>query len=176
MKEKWYGVYTKDNCENKVSDFLNRRQIENYYPKTKMIIKNKWTLLKKNSEKPLFPSYVFVKTDEEQLSFIKNSPGVINLLFWLGHPVVIQDSEIEIMKSISSENPDIRIQKTKINLKKINEGPKISSSEIDGIKTFKVTIRSIGYNMITQIESPKLTVISSLQNNYAIPSNTELLS
>ncbi len=174
MKAKWYGVYTKENCEKKVSEFLNRRHIENYYPS--IVVKNKWSLIKKISEKPVFPSYVFVRAVEEQLSSIRNFPGVINLLFWLGQPVIIQDSEIEIMKSISSENPDIRIQKTKINFRKINDGPKVSSIEIDGIRTFKVTIRSIGYHMITQMDSPRLTVISRLQNNYKISSETKLLN
>lgn len=173
MKAKWYGIYTKLSCEKKVSEILNRRHIENYYPA--LAEKNSWSFRKKNSEKPLFPSYVFVKVEEGQLESIRHFPGVINLLFWLGQPVVIQDSEIEIMKTISSENRDIIIQKTQINFNKINDGPKISSMEINGRKTFKVKLRSIGYQMITQIESPKLTIISAIQNNnYQMPPDAEL--
>ena len=165
MKAKWYGIYTRLNCEKKVSELLSRRHIENYYPAK--VVKTNWNFRKKNTEIPLFPCYVFVKAEEHQLELIRNFPDVINFLFWLGEPVVIQDSEIDIMKAISSENADIKIQKTQINLKKINDGPKVSSIEIDGIKTFKVTFNSIGYSMSTQIESPKLTIIS-LQNNYRI--------
>ena len=164
MKAKWYGIYTKPNCEKKVAELLNRKGIENYYPS--IVLRSTLNFIKKNSHQPLFPSYVFVKVEEEQLKSIRNFPGIINFLFWLGQPVVIQDSEIEIMKTISSENPGIKIQKTKINFRKISDGPKVSSVEVDGIQTFKVTLRSIGYHMITQIESPKLTIISALQNNY----------
>lgn len=174
MGAKWFGVYTKLNCEKKVAELLNRRHIENYYPT--ITVKNRWNFRKKISHTPLFPSYVFVKVEENQLHSIRNFPGVINFLFWLGEPVVIQDSEIEIMKTISLENQDIKIQKTKINFKKISDGPKVSSIEVDGIKTFKVTLRSIGYHMITQIESPKLTIISSPQNNYKISPEAELIS
>ncbi len=174
MKAKWYGIYTKQNCEKKVAENLNRRHIENYYPCR--VLKNSWSFLKKNIEEPIFPSYIFIKVEEQQLNLLKNLPGVINLLFWLGKPVIIHDSEIEIMKAICLENPDIQIQKTNINFKKINDGPKLSSTEIDGIRTFKVTIRSIGYHMITKIESPKLTIISAFQNRYNVLPEAGLFS
>ncbi len=171
MKANWYGIYTKQNCEKKVAEFLNRRGIENYYPAR--IVKN-WSFVK--SVQPLLPCYVFVRTEENQLSTIKNFPGVINFLFWLGQPVVIQDSEIEIMKVVFSENTDVEVRKTEINFTKINDGPKISSSETDGMKTYKITLCSIGYTMITRTVSPKVTVISSLQNNYTIHPGSELLN
>lgn len=174
MKAKWYGLYTRPNWEKKVSELLNRRKIENYYPAT--IVHSRLNFRIKNFEKPLFPSYIFVKVSEDQLDSIRNLSGVINLLFWLGQPVIVQDSEIEIMKTLISENPDIKIQKTKINLEKPNDGPEISSLETSGRKTFTVTLRSIGYHMITEIESPKLTVISSLQNNYTIARAADVLS
>lgn len=174
MKTKWYGVYTKPNCEKKVSDLLTRKGIENYFPCR--VIKNKWNFQKKTSLEPLFPSYVFIKVEETQLESLKNLSGVINFLFWLGQPVVLQDSEIDIMKSVSSENLDIKVQKVEINFRKIYDGPKVSSVEIDGVKTFKVTLRSIGYHLITQIESPKLTIISALQNKYKISPEAEFLS
>ncbi len=174
MKTKWYGVYTRPNCEKKVSDLLTRKGIENYFPCR--LTKSKWNFQRKTLLEPLFPSYVFMKVEESQLETLKNLSGVINFLFWIGQPVVIQDSEIDIMKSVSSENLDIKIQKTKINFQKIHEGPKVSSVEIDGVKTFKVTLRSIGYHLITQIESPKLTIISALQNNYKISHETEFIS
>lgn len=174
MKAKWYGLYTKINSEKKVVELLDRRNIENYYP-TRIVTRN-WNFGRKKIEQPLFPSYVFIRVEEARLDSIKKFPGVINLLFWLEQPVIIQDSEIEIIKIISSENPDIQIQKSKINFKKINDGPKIYSIEIDGIKTFKVTLRSIGYNMITQIESPKLTIISSIPNNYLTSPEANLIT
>ncbi len=174
MKANWYGLYTKINSEKKVVELLYRRNIENYYPTRVVTIKGNFG--RKKMEQPLFPSYVFIRVEEARLDSIKKFPGVINLLFWLEQPVIIQDSEIEIMKIISSENPDIQIQKSKINYKKINDGPKIYSIEIDGIKTFKVTLRSIGYNMITQIESPKLTIISSIPNNYLTSPEANLIT
>lgn len=174
MKAKWYGIYTRPNWEKKVAELLNRRGIDTYYPTT--IVQSRHNFRIKSFEKPLFPSYVFAKAAEDQLDSIRNCSGVINLLFWLGKPVVIQDSEIEVMKAVSSKNLDVKIQKTKINFKKINDGPKISSLEVAGRKTFKITLSSIGYHMITEIELPKLTIISSLQNNYTSYRETELLN
>ena len=163
MKAKWYGVYTKMNCEKKVSDFLTRRKIENFYPS--ITIPNKWGLIKKYTASPILPSYIFVHTDEDQLATIKECTGVINFLYWIGKPVVIQDAEIEVMKSISAGIAPVKVQKSKINFEKMEHGPKISSIEVDGVRTFKVTIRSIGYSIITQIDSPKLSLFLSPGSN-----------
>ncbi|MEP6584175.1 MAG: transcription termination/antitermination NusG family protein [Ginsengibacter sp.] len=174
MKAKWYGIYTKQNCEKKVVECLNRRQIENFYPTR--IVKSRSALLRRPFEEALFPSHVFVKIEEHRLKTLKALPGVINYLFWLDSPIVINDSEIELMKVILAENRDIRIQKTKINFNKINDGPKISSLELDGIKSFKITLRSLGYHMITQMELPKLTIIPAIQNTHKTSAELELLN
>lgn len=174
MKAKWYGVYTRINCEKKVSDFLTRRKIENFYPA--VAVPNKWSFIKKYTTAPILPSYIFVHTDEDQIATIKNFPDVINFLYWIGKPVIIQDAEIEIMKSISAGVSPVKVQKSKINLEKIDQGPKISSSEVDGVRTFKVTIRSIGYSIITQIDSPKLSIFSSQGSNHGSETHGELLN
>lgn len=173
MKAKWYGVYTKINCEKKVSDFLSRRKIENFYPAVTVPVK--WSFMKKYTATPILPSYIFVHADEDHLAIIKNCPGVINFLYWIGKPVVVQDAEIAIMKSISAGVSPVKVQKSKINLEKIEHGPTISSTEVDGVRTFKVTICSIGYSLITEMDSPKLSLFSSPNSNYSSETNDELL-
>ncbi len=164
MIAKWYGIYTKIDCERKVSDFLTRRHIENYYPAT--ILAPRGNFRWQNSKNLLFPSYLFVKTEEDKLDAIRNFPGVINLLFWLGKPVVIQDKEIEAIKILSGENLNIKIQQTKIEFEKISFGPVFLYSDNQGIKTLKLFLPSIGYVLTTEIETPKLKVIFSHEKNY----------
>ena len=94
--KKWYAVYTRPRWEKKVSDILTRRKIENYCPLNKVV--RQWSDRKKVLHEPLFTSYVFVRISEPELNSLKQTVGVINLVYWLGKPAVIRDPEVEMIK------------------------------------------------------------------------------
>jgi len=77
----WYAVYTRPRAEKKVADALTKKKIENFSPINKVI--RQWSDRKKIVYEPLFTSYVFVKVSEQELSAIKQTDGVINLVSWL---------------------------------------------------------------------------------------------
>ena len=63
-EKKWYALYTKPRWEKKVYRLLSERGMEAYCPLNK--VKKKWSDRIKLVEEPLFKSYVFVHTEEEE--------------------------------------------------------------------------------------------------------------
>lgn len=109
---KWYVVYTKPGSEKKVSDILLRKKIENYIPLKKTSVD--WEDNKKIKETSVFKSYVFVKTTKLQLPELKKIEEVVNLVYWLGEPVVIKNAEINAIKLFLNNYTNVHIEKTGI--------------------------------------------------------------
>ena len=148
----WNVVYTKPNCEKKVAELLSKKHIENYLPlKT---IRAPWWVPKKSVEVPLFNSLVFVKASPEA-SEVKKIDGVINLLYWLGEPAIIKNSEIEAIQQFLYNHKDVAIQKTSIGLNySANETINISLSTKMGNDIYRDTnsteIPSLGFRLVAK--------------------------
>lgn len=93
----WFAIYTRPKNEKKVVEGLERIGVEVYCPMVKQI--KQWSDRKKKVEAPLINSYVFVNIEEKNRNIVFEVPGVVRYLFWLGKPAVIQDQEIEVLKT-----------------------------------------------------------------------------
>ncbi len=162
--KKWYAVYTRPKAEKKVADALSKKKIENFSPINKVV--RQWSDRKKIIYEPLFTSYVFVKITDQELSNIKQTDGVINLVYWLNKPAIIRDSEIEAVKRFLNENENVKLEKTSISIDdnvRILGGPLM---EYEGQvlstknKTLKIFLPSMGYLMYAEIESTNVEVIA----------------
>ncbi|HMG66868.1 MAG TPA: UpxY family transcription antiterminator [Chitinophagaceae bacterium] len=159
----WYAVYTRPRCEKKVAEILTRRKIENYCPINKVV--RNWNDRKKFVHEPLFSSYVFARISESEITWLKQSNGVINLVYWLGKPAVIDESEIELMKRFLSEHVNIKIEKTPISVQDKIQVLNSPMMELDGQylsiknKTVKVVLPSLGYMMFAEVETANVKVI-----------------
>jgi transcription antitermination factor NusG len=89
----WYAVYTKSRTEKKVALRLQEAGIQAYCPVNKR--EKQWSDRRKVTEEPLFRSYVFVNIDlAKQSAAVRRTLGVVNFVYWLNKPAVIQDDEI----------------------------------------------------------------------------------
>lgn len=93
----WYALYTKPKFEQKVVSSLELIDIEVYCPMVKEV--KQWSDRKKKITRPLIPSYVFVKLNENERNKVFEINGTVRYLFWLGKPAIVKQSEIEAMKS-----------------------------------------------------------------------------
>src|SRR6266852_5926070 len=93
---KWYALYTKPRWEKKVADLLSAKDIESYCPVNRVY--RQWSDRKKMISVPLFTGYVFVNIDEKRQVAVRSTTGVINFVYWLNKPAVIQDEEIALIK------------------------------------------------------------------------------
>lgn len=87
------AIYTKPKNEKLVHERLSSSGIETYLPLQEVI--RQWSDRKKKLKVPLFTSYVFVRVAEKERKAVLNDHGVLNFVYWLGKPAIIQDHEIE---------------------------------------------------------------------------------
>ena len=165
MQEKWYAVYTKPRCEKKIAETLTRKKIENYCPLNR--VERYWSGSKKLIQEPLFTNYIFVRGTELQHTELKKIYGIVNLVYWLGKPVVITDLEIETIRRFLKNYINVVIEKTAIEVDYSERKPESASMErertVITVKNKKVSVilSSIGYLIAAEIETPNLRLIPS---------------
>jgi len=94
----WYVLHTKSRHENVVNEGLLRRSVEVYLPK--ITVPSKRRDRKKTIRVPLFPGYVFVKTDlhpDNHLEIVKVA-GAVRLIGNKQGPLPIADETVESLK------------------------------------------------------------------------------
>ncbi len=162
---KWYAVYTKPRCEKKVAEILTRKKIENYCPLNR--VEKYWSGSKKFIEEPIFSNYIFVRGIEMQHTQLKKIHGVVNLVYWLGKPVVISEIEIETMRRFLNDHVNVTLEKTTIDLynpeSKMHEPRNEPDSRVISVKSKKVYVNlsSLGYRIAAEIKLPNVKVIPS---------------
>lgn len=167
METKWYAVYTKSRWEKKVAEQLNKLNIENYCPLNRVV--RKWSDRKKLVEEPLFTSYVFVKINEKQMNSLRSIFGLVNFVYWLGKPAVIQDSEIEIIKTFLKNHNDVKIEQAHLNIHdkvRVIDGPFIEmEGRVVAIKKkfVRVLIPSLGFFMTAEIDIENIAKVQKAQ-------------
>ena len=172
MQKNWYVIYTKPQSEKKVASFLTKRKIENFIPLVCAETQKTWR--NKIVYKPLFKSYVFVYTTEhEAAALLKNADGAISLLYWLGKPAVINNTEVTAIREFTDGYQNISLEKLSVNITGIERNIQHSTYEIDGNvllavknKTIKINLPSLGYAMIATLKEDNVFVRegSMLQN------------
>lgn len=82
--------------------------IENYCPINK--VTRQWSDRKKIVMEPVFKGYVFVKVEDEKKWEVKNIPGILNFVYWLGKPAQIRDEEIDVIRKFLNEFNDVQVE------------------------------------------------------------------
>jgi transcription antitermination factor NusG len=105
----WYAVYTKPRCEKRVHEKLLQKGFESYCPLQK--VRKRWTDRYKVIEEPLFKSYTFIKIKETEKPEIRLTEGVVNFVYWLGKPAVINEEDINTIKRFLKEYKSVSAEK-----------------------------------------------------------------
>ena len=173
MQKNWYAVYTKPQAEKKVAGLLAKKRIETFVPmvyvKTKTFMKHKFVF------EPLLKSVVFVYTTGEDATLLKQTNGVINLLYWLGKPAIIATEEIVTIKEFTEGCRNIKLEPASVNSDEIVQNFNGSSFSIEGRlyavknKTVKINLPSLGYALIAEIEEDSIFIRDNpLTQNYRL--------
>jgi len=102
LEQLWYVLHTKSRFESVVNDGLLRKQVEVFLPK--ITVRSKRRDRKAMIRIPLFPGYVFVKTDlhpHHHLEIVKTA-GAVRLIGSKQGPVPVPDDTIESLKIMVS--------------------------------------------------------------------------
>jgi transcription antitermination factor NusG len=171
MQKNWYAVYTKPSCEKKVASLFTKRKIENYCPLNSRQIKS--FRRSKILQEPLFKSYVFVYITMAEIALLKQTDGVISMLYWMGEPAVIKEDEIGAIKEFINDHRNIELERTQVNVHEVArvvDGPSYSmEGNVVAVKnkTLKVSLPSLGCIMIAKMEDESIFRRETpiLQNN-----------
>jgi transcription antitermination factor NusG len=163
--QQWYAVYTRPRWEKKVAEVLTQKNIENYCPLNK--VRKQWADRKKIVFEPLFKSYVFVKICEMQHLQLKQTTGIINLIYWLGKPAVIREAEIDLIKRFLQDHSNVKLEKVRLNVNdrvRVISGPLMEQEgQVVAVhnKTVKISLPSLGFVMAAEVQTANVEVIRS---------------
>lgn len=165
MKKNWHAVYTKLNCELRVTAQLNRKKIENFCPVNNVSsntgYRKKWTSI------PLFQSLVFVYVSETEMSAVKQTGDILNFLYWLGVPAVISIDEIENIERFANDYNHIKIEKSAVNpcaasqITSYSQKDNMSSSHT----VVKMLLPSLGFTIMASVETATIKVFNPRTGN-----------
>ena len=161
--QKWLAVYTKPRWEKKVHRLLTDKGLESYCPLQK--VKKKWSDRYKIVEEPLFKSYLFVKVTEEQRTEVRMVSGVVNFVYWLGKPAVINEKDILTIKLFLNEYQQVKAQPLKMTPRQkvqVTGGVFMDKKgEVIKVKGKKVEVllECIGYKLVAHLENHHLEAL-----------------
>jgi len=171
--KQWYAVYTKPRWEKKVAELLTKKKIQNYCPLNK--VRKQWADRKKIVLEPLFTSYVFVRASEMEHLQIKQTTGVINLLYWLGKPAVIKDAEIDIIQRFLNDHINVQVERTRVNVNdivRVISGPLMEhEGQVIAVmnKSVKIILPSLGFIMVAEVEATNVELIDYSIISHQLP-------
>ncbi len=123
-EERWYAIYTNPRAEKQVFLRLLEEGIETFLPlqKTYRI----WSDRKKLVEKPLIPSYLFVRVLTKNFHHVYKHQGVVKFISFEGKPVSIPNNQIDNLRLLV--NSDAKIEVSSENFAKGDNVEVISGS------------------------------------------------
>jgi transcription antitermination factor NusG len=98
----WNAIYTRHQHEKTAAESLAGSGFEVFLPTYSVV--RQWTDRKKQLSLPLFPCYVFVRSNFERRLRVLATPGVHFLVMFAGRPAAIPDLEMDaIRKAVESK-------------------------------------------------------------------------
>jgi transcription antitermination factor NusG len=91
----WYALNVRVNREHSVSLYLKQMGVPDYLPLHKRSRDGKL-----GQQRPLFPGYLFCYIDLDRAPKLYQIPGYNRILGAGKHPIQIEDSEIELVRSL----------------------------------------------------------------------------
>jgi len=120
---------------------------------------------KKDTYEPIFTSYVFVHATETECTTIRQTDGIINFVYWLDKPVVINDTEIEAIQEFVEDHQTVALERIKVNIQdkvKVIKGTfmKWEGSAIEtNTRKAKLMLPSFGYAITAEIEKENIETL-----------------
>jgi transcription antitermination factor NusG len=92
----WHAIYTRSRAEKRLYEELCSKQIECYLPLQKTL--RQWSDRSKWVEKPLLPSYLFVKVSDKEYYDVINTNLAVCYVTFGGKAVPIPEEQIEALR------------------------------------------------------------------------------
>ncbi|WP_136669340.1 transcription termination/antitermination protein NusG [Flavobacterium sp. H122] len=156
----WYVIYTKSRCEKKTAQKLIQQNFQVYLPLQKTV--SQWSDRKKEIEKPLFSSYVFIYLETMNDYFKALTVEGVVLFIKFGDKLIrVLDEEINRITFFLNQFSEVEIKNSselKVgDLKRINTGPfenyECEIIKINSKQKICVQINSLQQSLLAEIQS-----------------------
>jgi transcription antitermination factor NusG len=104
--ELWFALQVAPHHEKKVATILEYKGLEQFFPTYKS--KRQWSDRTKVVIQPLFPGYVFCRSQGSKMAPILATPGVNRIVSFGGKPCPVADEDIAALQRIVSVGVDPR--------------------------------------------------------------------
>ncbi|NTS40441.1 hypothetical protein HRG84_05945 [Flavisolibacter sp. BT320] len=110
QNERWYIVFTKQQCERKVVFALTNKGYQCFCPSQNSSAL--WKAQDKSLQIPLFSSHVFVRCTPDQFYDIKKTPGVINFMYRFNQLAVVTNEDMVTITHAVSNYHNVKVLKS----------------------------------------------------------------
>jgi transcription antitermination factor NusG len=93
----WYALYTTARHEKVVARQLQERRVETFLPLYRRW--HRWKDRRKQVELALFPSYVFVRIEEDNKLRVLKVPGAVSVVSFNGKMAVLPERDIDALRN-----------------------------------------------------------------------------
>ncbi len=143
---KWYAINTRSRHEKQVDLFLSERGIETFLPLVHTLSRRRDR--KKYVNLPLFPGYMFVCTEKEQLQDVKYTRGVTRIIGTdIDSPTPIPDKQILNLRSLTESE----VQLDQFSYLEKGRAVRVKAGPLKGIEGILVE-RKGHYKLVIQID------------------------
>lgn len=94
----WFALQVVPRHEKSVDKILEYRGYNHFLPTYR--VRRRWSDRVSVVEEPLFPGYVFCRSQSNLMEIIRGSPGIIRIVAFGGRPHPVPDKEIEALQQI----------------------------------------------------------------------------
>jgi len=122
----WFIYYTYPKAEKAISKEFEKKNVEVFLPLTK--IKKKWSDRTKTIDAPLFPNYIFIKSNKEYIYTIIKHPKIVKYIAFEGRPAVLKDEEICLIRKFLNHCKNIILDQSIT----VGDKVKIKSGPLEG--------------------------------------------
>ena len=156
--KKWFIFYTYPKSEKYLYQSLTQADFEVYLPLQEKV--RQWHVRKKRISVPLFPNYIFVKTEHQRIYTVLKFPRIVNCIKFNNKPSFLKEDEIELIRNIENNYTNI------ISSNKLVRGErtKIQGGPLDGLEGI-IEDNKKGKKLIINIDSISYSLKVSLTPN-----------
>jgi len=97
FEPRWYAAYTCAKHEKRVAVQFSQRSLEHFFPQYESM--RRWKDRRVKLQLPLFPGYVFVRLALRDRLRVLETPSVVRLVGFNGHPAALPDKEMEALRA-----------------------------------------------------------------------------
>jgi transcription antitermination factor NusG len=164
-QREWFAAYTMSRHEKRIASHCDRIGIEQFLPlyTSQRSWKNRTTV---DLQMPLFPNYIFVRLLPQDHGPFMRLPGLLSIVGNATGPVVIPDSDMELLRRIiTCKTIEPHPFMTKGDKVRVMTGPLAGVIGVvlkkgNGLR-FIVTLDMIGKSVSLQIDGSALELIAS---------------